>query len=77
MAKTILSAQDRLEIIAAGDARKQLTNKHLGQRYGVSPDTIKNIIHNEVCKRRIRRNIESAKRKLNANPVDVDMQSTP
>lgn len=68
MARNILSAQDRLEIIAAGEARKKLTNKCLGQRYGVSPDTIKNIIHNEVCKRRIRRQLESARRQLRVNP---------
>jgi len=68
MAKTILSAQDRLEIIAAGETRKQLTNKHLAKHYGVSPDTIKNIIHNEVCKRRVRRKIESARQNLHVNP---------
>lgn len=55
MAKSILSLQDKMQILGAAEMRKQLSNKHLALKYGVAPDTIKNIIHNEVCKRRARR----------------------
>ena len=55
VAKSILTLQDKMQILGAAEMRKQLSNKHLAAKFGVAPDTIKNVIHNEVCKRRARR----------------------
>lgn len=61
MAKRILSEQAVIEIREAAALRWSLSNKLLAAKYGVAPDTIKNVIHNEICKRSERRRLERAK----------------
>ena len=77
MAKRILTDEQVAEIKAAGALRLTLSNKHLALRFGVSPHHIKNVIHNEVCKRRKRRERERLLR-LNAaklaNPATVSVK---
>jgi hypothetical protein len=73
MANRILTADQVAEIKAAGALRLTLSNKHLALRFGVSPDHIKNVIHNEVCRRRKQRERE---RRLLANTATVTNTAT-
>jgi len=73
VAKRILTAEQVAEIKAAGALRLTLSNKHLALRFGVSPDHIKNVIHNEVCRRRKQRERE---RRLLANLAKFDNTAT-
>jgi len=75
VAKRILTAEQVAEIKAAGALRLTLSNKHLALRFGVSPDHIKNVIHNEACRRRKQRKRERERRLL-ANLAKFDNTAT-
>ena len=64
MAKSILTAEQKAAIREAAALRLSLSNKHLALRFGVAPDTVKNVIHNEVCRRRKQRERERSRNAL-------------
>jgi DeoR/GlpR family transcriptional regulator of sugar metabolism len=63
----ILTPEAIAEIKAIAELRRTLSDKMLGRRFGVSPSTIRNTIHDETYQRKLRRKRKATEARARAH----------